>query len=161
MSLRQFFVENIEAEFPRFERVWKAIPAEKLDWRPHDRNRSAGELLIFMAYYASIYPILLQTGIADFDKLSQKSASVDELWTMFRTGFEEAKKIVRDMTDEEWNSPAKEIVARKIGWETTRGWMAWGFLLDLIHHRGQLSVYIRPMGGKVPSIYGPSGDSSG
>jgi uncharacterized damage-inducible protein DinB len=46
-------------------------------------------------------------------------------------------------------------------WESTRGGMAWGMLFDLIHHRGQLSVYIRPMGGKVPSIYGPSGDEQG
>ena len=34
----------------------------------------------------------------------------------------------------------------------------WMFFFDAIHHRGQLSTYIRPMGGKVPSIYGPSGD---
>ena len=37
----------------------------------------------------------------------------------------------------------------------------WGFLFDMIHHRGQLSTYIRPMGGKVPSIYGPSADDAG
>jgi uncharacterized damage-inducible protein DinB len=35
---------------------------------------------------------------------------------------------------------------------------AWGFLLDIIHHRGQLSTYLRPMGSKVPQIYGPSAD---
>ena len=36
--------------------------------------------------------------------------------------------------------------------------MAWGFLLDQIHHRGQLSTYLRPMGAKVPAIYGASAD---
>ena len=36
--------------------------------------------------------------------------------------------------------------------------LAWGFLLDMIHHRGQLSTYLRPMGAKVPQIYGPSAD---
>ncbi len=35
---------------------------------------------------------------------------------------------------------------------------AWGFLLDIIHHRGQLSTYLRPMGSTVPQIYGPSAD---
>jgi len=34
-------------------------------------------------------------------------------------------------------------------------------LFDIVHHRGQLSTYIRPMGGKVPSIYGPSADDAG
>ena len=33
------------------------------------------------------------------------------------------------------------------------------FFLDAVHHRGQLTTYLRPMGGKVPSIYGPSGDA--
>jgi uncharacterized damage-inducible protein DinB len=41
------------------------------------------------------------------------------------------------------------------------GVMVWFTLFDLIHHRGQLSTYIRPMGGKVPSIYGPSADDPG
>ena len=41
------------------------------------------------------------------------------------------------------------------------GEMLWGFLFDAIHHRGQLSSYLRPMGAKVPSIYGPSGDDPG
>ena len=35
----------------------------------------------------------------------------------------------------------------------------WFILFDAIHHRGQLTTYIRPMGGKVPPVYGPSGDS--
>jgi uncharacterized damage-inducible protein DinB len=37
---------------------------------------------------------------------------------------------------------------------------AWGFFFDAIHHRGQLSTYLRPMGSTVPSIYGPSGDEA-
>jgi uncharacterized damage-inducible protein DinB len=46
-------------------------------------------------------------------------------------------------------------------WETTIDGFVWGFLFDAVHHRGQLSTYLRPMGGKVPSIYGPSADDSG
>ncbi|HZV12602.1 MAG TPA: DinB family protein [Candidatus Kapabacteria bacterium] len=46
-------------------------------------------------------------------------------------------------------------------WEATLGNMCWGLLHDAIHHRGQLSSYLRPMGAKVPSIYGPSADDQG
>lgn len=38
--------------------------------------------------------------------------------------------------------------------------LAWSFLFDIVHHRGQISTYLRPMGAKVPSIYGPSADES-
>jgi len=46
-------------------------------------------------------------------------------------------------------------------WEDTLQNMLWGYLFDMVHHRGQLSAYLRPMGGKVPSIYGPSADDQG
>ena len=46
-------------------------------------------------------------------------------------------------------------VMRTSGYE-----MAWGFLLDQIHHRGQISTYLRPMGSTVPAIYGPSADEA-
>jgi uncharacterized damage-inducible protein DinB len=36
--------------------------------------------------------------------------------------------------------------------------MAWGFLFDIVHHRGQISTYLRPMGSTVPQIYGPTAD---
>jgi uncharacterized damage-inducible protein DinB len=44
-------------------------------------------------------------------------------------------------------------------WKAPKGKMVLSFILDLVHHRGQLSTYIRAMGGKLPSIYGPSADS--
>ncbi len=65
------------------------------------------------------------------------------------------------MSEEDWNGKAMMMSGEKVEWETTKGKMVWGLLFDLIHHRGQLSVYLRPMGGKVPSIYGPSGDTEG
>jgi uncharacterized damage-inducible protein DinB len=46
-------------------------------------------------------------------------------------------------------------------WEDSIGEMVWGFLFDEVHHRGQLSTFLRPIGGKVPSIYGPSADDPG
>jgi hypothetical protein len=52
------------------------------------------------------------------------------------------------------------LVTGNLAWEAPLGELLWFMFFDAIHHRGQLSTYIRPMGGKVPSIYGPSGDNS-
>ena len=46
----------------------------------------------------------------------------------------------------------------KVVSEQPIGQFLWFILFDSIHHRGQLSTYLRPMGGKVPAIYGPSAD---
>ena len=72
----------------------------------------------------------------------------------------EAADILETYDDEKWE---KETVSLLVGGkpfgEMPRFQMMWFFLNDLIHHRGQLSAYIRPMGGKNPAIYGWSADT--
>jgi uncharacterized damage-inducible protein DinB len=53
------------------------------------------------------------------------------------------------------------MIDGKLYREAPVGELLWYIFFDAIHHRGQLSTYIRPMGGQVPSIYGPSGDDPG
>lgn len=63
--------------------------------------------------------------------------------------------------DSSWDHPAWLIEGKEeIVLKYTVGGLLWIALFDSVHHRGQLSAYIRPMGGKVPSIYGPSADES-
>jgi uncharacterized damage-inducible protein DinB len=68
---------------------------------------------------------------------------------------------VRALGDEHWTRPVKLYVGDTLFMEKPLGEFLWYLFFDAIHHRGQLSTYIRPMGGKVPSIYGPSGDDPG
>ena len=71
------------------------------------------------------------------------------------------KKRLAKVDDAAWEKKAAFLMDGKVAWETSLGDMLWGFLFDAIHHRGQLSTYLRPMGAKVPSIYGPSADDPG
>jgi len=69
---------------------------------------------------------------------------------------------LHSMDDYGWNHQAWLIQGtREILLKDTVGGLLWIALFDIVHHRGQLSTYIRPMGGKVPSIYGPSADEAG
>ena len=65
------------------------------------------------------------------------------------------------MADARWDGEGRLLFGGHEVMKSSVGSIFWGFLLDAIHHRGQLSAYIRPMGGKVPSIYGPSADDTG
>ena len=58
-----------------------------------------------------------------------------------------------DLTEARWNGTLEFF-----GSERPASPMAWSFLFDIVHHRGQISTYLRPMGSTVPQIYGPSGD---
>ena len=68
---------------------------------------------------------------------------------------------VAKLDDAAGDRKARFLVDGKGAWETSLGDMLFGFLFDAIHHRGQLSSYLRPMSAKVPSIYGPSADDPG
>jgi uncharacterized damage-inducible protein DinB len=60
-----------------------------------------------------------------------------------------------------WESKGRFLMGDAPAWEDSVEAFFWGFLFDSIHHRGQITTYLRPMGGKVPSIYGPSADDPG
>ena len=68
---------------------------------------------------------------------------------------------LESIDEADWTSPAKFLFEEHVVMEAPRVQMAWMMLLDSIHHRGQLSTYLRPMGSKVPAIYGPSADDEG
>lgn len=161
MTDREFFIETLGDELPRFDKVFKALPQDKLDYKPHEKSRSAMETVNSCAIEAATIPIFLETGKLDFSGLPPEAIphSFDEALTLFTKNFEAAKSKAASMSEEDWSGEAKMMQGETEAWKTTKGRMAWSFLLDMIHHRGQLSAYLRPMGGKVPSIYGPSGDS--
>ncbi len=162
MTDREFFLYTVEDELPRFERVFKALPADKLDYTPHPKSKTAGALTGYIAAETNTFPVFLTTGSVDMSALGEPAPkTIAESATIFLQILTDAKQIASGMSETDWDSPAKMMAGEKVEWETTKGKMAWSLLLDLIHHRGQLSTYIRPMGGKVPSIYGPSGDSEG
>ena len=160
MTYREFFIKTIDDELPRFDRVFKALPQGRADYKPDIKSKTAGELAAYVAAEASIIENILSKGIIDMTALGQPdSKTIVEAGERFANFMKKAKETSASMSETDWSSPAKMLAGEKVEWETTKGQMAWSLLLDFIHHRGQLSTYIRPMGGKVPSIYGPSADT--
>lgn len=160
MTDREFFIYTITDELPRFERLFKAVPSEHADYKPDPKSKTAVELMDYTATEGSTFRVFLETGKVNMaEYMGGSGHAASESVTVLLRGLEEAKDTAANMTEEQWDSPAAMLMGEKVEWETTRGKMAWSLLLDAIHHRGQLATYIRPMGGKVPSIYGPSADT--
>jgi uncharacterized damage-inducible protein DinB len=78
--------------------------------------------------------------------------------------FEELSTALADklgrFSQAQWEQTARLRIGGQVVLEKTVGGVLWLFHFDLIHHRGQLTTYLRPMGSKVSSIYGKSGDAS-
>lgn len=161
MTNKQHFLATLQDELPRSERVLKALPQKQANYRPHAHSRSALELAsTVFGNEVDMWIPILKAGELDFMKFKPKKfTSFVAVLKDFRAGMKKTIAQISKMSDQQWDSKAVMRMGEKEEWASTRGAMTWGMLLDMIHHRGQLSVYIRPMGGKVPSIYGPSGDS--
>ena len=86
---------------------------------------------------------------------------IETMWDGHRRNFFSLFKEIPGRDDTKWDAKAQFLVDGSVAWEAPLGDMLFGFLFDAIHHRGQLSSYLRPMGAKVPSIYGPSADDPG
>jgi uncharacterized damage-inducible protein DinB len=87
--------------------------------------------------------------------------SIPESVAAYEKNCHELQARIEKVDDATWDRPVRFLMDGKVMWEAPLGDMLFGFLFDAIHHRGQLSSYLRPMGAKVPSIYGPSADDPG
>jgi uncharacterized damage-inducible protein DinB len=163
LSSRQFFIQRWEQEYPAFLSVFRALPPARLDYRPHPQSRSAEELVTLMVSAQQSCIELCANRKSLYSGLRwQESGNLGtfaEMIDTYERGHDALGTHLRSMDDEGWNHPAWLIQGtEEILLKDTVGGLLWLALFDVIHHRGQLSSYIRPMGGRVPSIYGPSGD---
>ena len=160
MSTRAYFVERFAAEKPVFVRVIRAAPADRLDYRPHPRSTSAAGIIGLLASELGDACELIDRGEVAW-KPGESPASLEEMAAAYERNAAELEKRLPALDEAAWEKPARFLVEGNVAWAAPLGEMLWGFLFDAIHHRGQLSAYLRPMGAKVPSIYGPSGDDPG
>lgn len=158
-NVRQYFQDCFEAEKPKFIRVMNAVPADQAGYRPHPRSTAAGDLVWLLANELHDACELIDRGEVSY--VPRPAPAVSESVAAYERNAEALQKRLATLDDAKWDGNARFLADGKVVWETSLGDMLFGFLFDAIHHRGQLSSYLRPMGAKVPSIYGPSADDPG
>jgi DinB family len=159
MNSREHFAKLFADEKPRFVRVLKAVPADRASYRPHEKSTTASGLVWLLASELSDACKVVDHGEVNF--VMPPEPSVTEAVAAYEVNANELEKRLGKLDDAAWGKTARFKVDGNVAWEAPLGDMLWGFLLDAVHHRGQLSTYLRPMGAKVPSIYGPSADDPG
>jgi uncharacterized damage-inducible protein DinB len=158
-NVREYYVQCLTSEVPTFIKVMKAVPPDQASYRPHPRSTSAADLVWLLAVEVRDACDLVEGGEVDY--VETTAPGVAESIAAYEKYAEALKSRMAKVDDAQWDNPARLKMGGKVVWETTLGNMLFGFLFDAVHHRGQLSSYLRPMGAKVPSIYGPSGDDPG
>jgi uncharacterized damage-inducible protein DinB len=158
-NVREYYAQCLKSEKKAFINVIKAVPPDRGDYKPHERSTSATDLVWLLAVELEDACKLIEQG--DVNYVVRPSPGVTESVAAYEKHFAALEECVARLDDAKWDGKARLMMDGKVVWEATLGDMLFGFLLDAIHHRGQLSSYLRPMGAKVPSIYGPSADDPG
>ena len=159
MSEKQKFQEAWDRESALTLKVLKAYPQEKTDLKPHPTCRSAKELawtFVFEGVGGS------QAVQGEMKFPPPNMPTMPGTWPGMIAEVDKALKLmsdkVRKVDDAQLSTTVKFVTGPKQMSDLRRQDVLWFLLNDMIHHRGQFSVYLRMAGGKVPAIYGPSGD---
>lgn len=154
-------VVEMRQEAETTKRLFDVIPDDKLDWRPHPKSRTLGELAFHIATVPFGVAQLGDGEVMERPDMNETPTvrSREELLALFEDCLEKGIAIVNATDDDKaranWTGKVNGVpvmtLPRMAFWRAI-------LLNHLYHHRGQLSVYLRELDIPLPSIYGPSAD---
>lgn len=163
MRIADAIVMEMEQEAEITRRLFDIIPDDKLDWRPHPKAKSLGELAIHIATLPGGVAEISQPDSFEFSDFPPEptAASRAQILELFAENLKKGKDIVaatddaRALAEWKFKKDGNTIMAmpRFAFWRSI-------LLNHNYHHRGQLSTYLRQLDVPLPSIYGPSADTN-
>ncbi len=163
MAIVDGMLQELEQEAQTTRRVLERIPENQLNWRPHPKARTLGELALHVAtvpgsvaeFIASPSP----AQVPDFIEPSPPSAA--ELIPVLDESIAKAKQVLGGMDDATIMATWRMMHGEREVFALPRMALLRSIMLNhWYHHRGQLTVYLRELNIPIPSIYGPSADEN-
>lgn len=154
---RTRFVETYRRECATTKKVLRAYPADQAGLKPHERSNSAHQLAFTFVVEGQIALKALRGEPLMGSGFPKPPESWDALLSAFDRATQEFEREVMKASPTLDGTVKFPTGPGQMGDYTLEDFL-WFMLHDQIHHRGQLSVYLRMAGGKVPSIYGPTAD---
>ena len=159
-GLKEHYLKAYDEEHQKTLRVLRAFPKDKADLRPHAKSKTARELAFTFVVEQGAIEKALTTGF-DWSKprtWPDPPESWDAIVDALEQGHRKTTGLLEKMPENALAETVQFMVAPKTVGDMTKLQFLWNMLHDQIHHRGQLSVYLRMAEGKVPAIFGPSAD---
>ena len=151
MSEQTLFTKFWTDESTTTRKVLSRIP-EGSDYRPDPRSRTAHEIAWQIVCEEKMIIDALETGKAEWAP-PPMPPTMKEVVDAYEKQADGLAARWQALPADRWNGTLEFF-----GKERPASPMAWSFLFDIVHHRGQITTYLRPMGSTVPQIYGPSAD---
>jgi len=153
-------LQQLEQEAPATRRVLQRLPDNRLQWKPHPKSMSLGQLAL---HVANIPGRIAEISTTSFDASTPiprpEAASTAQVLEAFEASMVQARQVLRAMSDAELSSPWRMMQGDRELWSIPRGAFLRSVMLNhWYHHRGQLTVYLRQNGVPLPAVYGDSAD---
>lgn len=164
MALRDMILPEFDREMATTRKTLERVPEGKPDWKPHDRSMSIGRLAGHLAELPIFAVRTFQGDSFDFQASGAPPqptvmTSRQQLLDLFDKNVAAARVAISKATDEDFQKTWTLLSGGKTIFSMPRLAVLRSMVLNhVIHHRGQLSVYLRLSNVPVPSIYGPSAD---
>lgn len=166
MKLTELLLADLDREVERSRRALEQVPEGKYDWKPHDKSMIFGYLAGMVATIPSWIAMIvtreeLDVAPVDGPKIEQAR---DETSGALKSSLEktaaDARAALEQTSDEHLLTSWRLLARGQVVWEGARHEMIRDTLSHWAHHRGQMTVYLRLLGAKVPALYGPSADEN-
>jgi uncharacterized damage-inducible protein DinB len=154
----EFYKSRFQIENNLTRNILRAIPPDKLDYQPHERSPSTGQIAWTIVRGLYIRFNMASEGCSDV--VGDPPPALAEILERFEDTSRRHIAQLESFPAEQWTRVGQLRAGNRFALEEPVGDIVWLFHFDEIHHRGQISTYLRPMGAKVPSIYGSSGDAA-
>jgi len=165
MAYNDALIAELKYESGLTKKMLERVPVEKGSWSPHEKSMTLGRLATHVAEIPHWISRIISVDDWDFvvqGFSSHTASSHEELMKTFQEKLDKAIADLETMSDDDFNKTwivrrgdqMRREMPKKVA---IRGW---GFS-HLVHHRGQLSVYLRLLNVPVPGMYGPSADEKG
>jgi uncharacterized damage-inducible protein DinB len=161
MALKDSLLIELEKETHNTRRILKRLADTHWDYKPHPKSTSLGELASHIVDLHNWVADALSKDVFDFkvDYVPPATTTVAALQTALDEGYERNRQSIEASADADW---AREWTLKAGDWVIAQMPRAGAirFIVNshLIHHRGQLTVYLRMLDIPVPGLYGPSAD---
>lgn len=143
-------------------KLLERLPEDKLSWKPHEKSMTLGRLASHLVEIPEWGDTIINNESFDMaagDYKPKDFSSKQELLEAFDKNIEAFQKVMSGQEDEHLAKTWKLLAGDHVAVEMPRAGCLRGFILShTVHHRGQLSVYLRENDVPIPSIYGPSAD---
>ena len=149
-----FFVGVMDNEYKTTRKVIAAVPQDKCEWRPDPKAKNALELAAHIPDGDMFFLDGILSGAFAGGDAKPAPKTVEEILKNYETNYTDRVAKLKALSGEQLAKPIPFFGMMELPAVMYLNLM----LLHTTHHRGQLSVYLRPMGSKVPSIYGGSAD---